>query len=497
LTAARATGLSAAGSAALYLLFYYVPVSAGHTMEVYPWRPLGDWAIRSPVGLALFYAAILAGLFAIYGFSARRLRDKEAGWSGIRGAVFAGAAVAALVLLFLPSFLSKDLFDYMVHGRILALHRANPFQVPAEAFPPDDFLRAMGWPQFTALYGPGWISTCALLSWLAPDNVPGSVLLYKLVFFASHMVNGLLIGALLRGWGRKGLQGELLYLWNPLVILQVAGGAHNDGFLMTWVLLALLFYQRRDPLRGFYDEALAVVCMGLSILIKYVSAPLLGFLIAVRWREGKGLAGLGRVVILGALALAVFLLGYQPYVSGMDILHFLRPYEHGAYQGSALMLLDQAVKKLIPADSRGIYPEAVADIMLGASTTIAVLMALAGLVLLFRTRREEDVPRSGLYMLLAYLLVGTALLRVSYGVWIVALAALTLPGLARGTALVASGSLNALEIFWVYSILMAGAGVSIHREKALATLVAVGLPIAYLLAGFIRPLLTRMRRRGS
>ena len=53
-----------------------------------------------------------------------------------------------------------------------------------------------------------------------------------------------------------------------------------------------------------------------------------------------------------------------------------------------------------------------------------------------------------------------------------------------------------LEIYWVYAIRMMGSGVSTHREQALATLVAVGVPISYLLAGLVTRLRTRRAAGG-
>lgn len=482
--------LAALGAAAafLYLGFYYVPISTGHTQEIFALRPLGDWRIDSGGLLALYYGSLLAGLFALYAWAARRLAKLPAEPLGARAAVYAGAAAAVTILTFSPSLLSKDIFDYMVQGRMLALYKANPFQVPPDAFPPDEFIRAMGWPQFTTLYGPGWISTCALVAWLAPPGLAGSLVLYKAIFGAAHLLGGLLVGSILKSWGRPRLLGEMLFLWNPLVLLQVSGQGHNDGFLMLWVLLGLWFAQKRTPVRSLGDDLLATICMTVSILTKYITAPVLALFVALRFRERRGGGGPWRACILALAAVAVLLVGYLPYIAGMNVLYFLRPYQHGAYQGSALMLLDMVVKKIFPADARGVYPEAVADIMQGAGGLLLLGLALAGLVLLFRLRREEDLPRYALGVLLAYLLVATALLRTSYGVWIVPLAALAAPGPARRTAFVASATLLSLELYWVYAIRLAAAAepIEIHRERALATLVAVGVPISYLLAGFVR-----------
>ena len=483
----RPRSIAAAGalSAALYLLFAYVPAGAGHTVEIFPWRPLGRWSVESPSGLVALYALILSGLFALYAFVHGRIEAPPAPESRrLRSLVYAGAAVMMLALIFLPSLLSKDVFDYMVHGRILALYRANPFAVPASAFGADEFFRAMGWPQYTAIYGPGWISACALLAWISPGSVAGSLLVYKLLFAGAHLAVGLVVGALLRGWGKPSLRGEMLWLWNPLVLLQTVGQAHNDGFLMLWALLGLLLIQRRSRVRSFYDEALGIVCLAISVLVKYVTGPLLLFAIASRGRARGGVAGLGRAVGLTAVAGFVGIAGYLPYAGGMDLLQFLRPYDHGAYQGSTLMVLHMALQKLL--GEQGAAGERVGDLMLWTGTGLALLTVLAVLLLALRTRTEEDVPRHGLWLLFGYLLFVTALLRVSYGVWIVGLAVIVAPGLVRNAALIFSATVTALEIYWVYAIGSLGSGISLHREQALATLVAVGVPISYLLAGALR-----------
>ena len=196
------------------------------------------------------------------------------------------------------------------------------------------------------------------------------------------------------------------------------------------------------------------------------------------------MSGLVWAAGLTLVAVLVGLVGYMPYLEGMDFFQFLRPYNHGEYQGSSLMVLQMALQKII--GEKGLQGELVADIMLWTGTALALLTVLFVVVLSVKSRTEEDVPRNGLYLLLGYLLVATALLRVSYGVWIVALAVLVAPGLARRTALVFSASLMSLDLFWVYAIRMMGTGISLHREQAAATLVAVLIPISYLLAGMLR-----------
>jgi hypothetical protein len=490
--------VAAAGSLALYLLYFYVPISTGHTVPLNGLRPLGDWSLDRPLPVVALLAFVVAGLFALYAFAYLRLRGAGEGSTRARAVVYGAAAAASLTLMFLPSLLSKDVFDYMVQGRLLAIHRANPFTTTAQAFAPDDFVRAMGWPQFTTLYGPAWVSAAGILAFVSPGTLGGSLLVYKILFAVVHLLNGALVGALRRGWGRPGLQGELLYLWNPLVVLQVCGDAHNDAFLMMWVLLGLFFMQRAGRSADLYERALGVICFSVSILIKYVTAPFLLLALAARIR---GEQGKGRLLRAGSLALiagAVVVLGFLPYARGMDLLGILRPYQMGHYQGGLLMVLSMAASRFFPSANAEALSETASRIMGLASGALTLLLALWSLRVLLRVRRDADVPGSGLLVLLPYLLGVTALLRISYGVWLVPLAALLAPGPLRRASLLFSSSLFALELYWVYALRMPGGVTSLHRVQASATLVAVGVPILYLLAVWItRPRAVRASDRRS
>lgn len=481
MTPGRRLAIAGAVTLALYALYFYVPLSVGHTAPIFGLRPLGDWSIGSAAGVAAFLAAIWISLFAAYAAAYRAVRALLRGEDAARRAVYLVAAAVTVLLVFLPSLLSKDVFDYIVQGRLLAVQRVNPFTIPADRFPEDEFVRAMGWPQFTTLYGPGWVSTAGILAFVSPASLAGSVVVYKVLFLLAHLLNGALVGAIRRGWGRRALEGEILYLWNPLILAQVAGDAHNDVFLMMWVLLGLFFWQRATALGAAFERVIGVVCLSVSVLIKYVTAPFLLLALAQTLMARRDRKGLGAAAGLALVAAAVVALGFLPYVRGMDPLAVLRPYQMGHYQGGILMVLGMAASRAFPSGSAELSE--MASRLLGlVSLALTALLALWSARLALRARRDEDVARSGLMILMPYLLVVTALLRVSYGVWIVAVAALLAAGALRRAALLLSASLGALEVYWVYAIRMTGTVPSLHREQAVATLVAVGIPISYLLA---------------
>lgn len=479
---------------AAYLVYWHVPDATAHTVSLFPWLsgwPLGGWRPGGPGAgplIAVLYTLCMAAAFAAWGWLLRDLSRRPEGPRD-RAIVFGGAALFCLTLVFTPSLLSKDLFDYMGHGRVLVEHGANPFVTPASAYGGDRFTAAMGWVTATPLYGPAWASLVAALTLAGAGSFTGTALLFKLLFASVHLLNGWLVMTIVRGWRltgepatgapAKALRAAAFYLWNPLVLTQTIADAHNDGVALLWLLVAILLLQRRDDMMG-------AACAAMSVLVKYVTAPALILLLVQRWRA-SGWAAAAKLAVVGALVAVV---AYLPYLSGFDAGHFLRPYEHSSYQGGLMMGLEMALSQLIGGGTDPGSPVAAA--MKWISLAAAALLVVWYLVRLAKTRTLLQAAEASGAFLLYYLLGVTALLRTSYLVWIVGLLAVAGSAALRRVGAVFTASVLALEVFWVYRLLADPASGSLNVERFLATLVAVGVPILYLLA-HLRPSSGRMQ----
>ena len=455
------------------LLYFYVPASSPHSAPLFGLLPLGSWKVN---GLALapaYYVACIALMCLPYGWLLRDLSRRPETLADRRLVIW-GSALLSVTLLFLPSLLSKDLFDYMGHGRVMAAHHANPFTTPASAFPADAFTQAMGWPGATPLYGPAWATTCALLALLGGGSFLGTALLFKLLFVAAHLACGLLIYALARRLARdtvRPARAAAFYLWNPLVLTQTAGDAHNDVFVLFWLLLALWLLAREDSIGGGVAGAM-------SVLIKYVTAPVMLLAAVQRWRAG----GMRPVLIFCAAGALVALVAYAPYLTGFDPGHFLRPYEHSSYQGGSMMLAEMLLVRLMGEEN--LPGSAVARVMVGLSQIAALALGAWFLRALWRVRSLEEVIEGSTRLLLYYLLLVTALLRTSYLVWIVGTAALVACVPLRRAVVIFSVSVLTLEVFWIYKMELQGAAPAYDLWRFAASSVAVGAPILYLLSRF-------------
>jgi hypothetical protein len=131
---------------------------------------------------------------------------------------------------------------------------------------------------------------------------------------------------------------SVLYAWNPLPVLEIAGSGHVDGAGMALLLAAifLLFYKRKTPWGAdsgrwpFLLSGALLACAGLVKLLPFVFAPLLLVLVP---------AGRRRHFMTGCIAtMALLMLPFLPHLA--NILSSLDAYAHNwEFAGCAFNVL--------------------------------------------------------------------------------------------------------------------------------------------------------------
>lgn len=216
--------------------------------------------------------------------------------------ILRGGCLLTLAALVVPPFLSTDVFDYVLYGRVEAIHGANPYLSPPADFPDDPLLGtdAADWPTFVVPYGPISAYLQHWVSWLAGDSLWVAAYGFKILFAVCHVLIGVLIYLTLslrdELAAKRGLQ---LYLWNPLVLLELVGSGHIDALMA--VFLAAMCWAIANQIMG-----LATVAFGFAVLSKHGCAVLGPLLLALAWRRGQ-LAGFakGLAVVAGVTAVLV------------------------------------------------------------------------------------------------------------------------------------------------------------------------------------------------
>ena len=227
-------------------------------------------------GLLVATAGYLAGLAALI----RRQTWAAVAWVSALGIVF------HITLWLMPGLLSGDIISYALYGRLGGVYGLNPYVSPPSAVPADPFVAWLGGgPDRASLYGPLWTDLSAGLAMLTAGADPLlHVLIYRFLGSIVVLVCMMLLWRLLPLFGSAGAAravGLLLFAWNPLVLLELVGSGHNDGFMLMLMLAGVLALASptRHLVRGFLS---ALVLFTLAALVKYVPA-VLALLTATVW----------------------------------------------------------------------------------------------------------------------------------------------------------------------------------------------------------------------
>ena len=227
------------GIAALNGLIYWLVFTRPYSLTKYYRRPLlnlHDLSRNDPLANWRLLGAFLAlGLLYWLGWrTARHARGRSA-WAAVLG----GALISGAVLLFLYPFDAADIFDNIMHGRILGVHGANPFQQPASSFKGDPLYRYVAWQTVTSAYGPGWEILAGGAARLAGDDVVANVLIFKSLSGTFLIASGIIVADILRLMApTRALAGVVLLAWNPVILYETLGHGHNDTAMVLWILVA-------------------------------------------------------------------------------------------------------------------------------------------------------------------------------------------------------------------------------------------------------------------
>lgn len=244
------------------------------------WLFPGAWTATSTNGgvpqydwfHAILFAVVLITLIGTYALAMlavlrrKNITNAPSRWFFI---IVGAVLVFSLTLLFQPTLLSDDIFSYIFSGRLLTIYHVDPLNsIPAQ-FPGDPYLPWVIAGRYTTnIYGPLWLYIASLLVTIS-NNPVVTLLLFKGIAILSHIANCLLLWAILGKIApSRRLQGTLLYAWNPLVLLELAGSGHSDGVLITIFLFAIWLYVL-DKRR--WHELAIIVTLGFAISMNFIA----------------------------------------------------------------------------------------------------------------------------------------------------------------------------------------------------------------------------------
>jgi hypothetical protein len=281
------------------------------------------------------FILLMALAFFFYALGARHIarQPHNADCRRLLRLTWCAGLVIGLIYVCTPALLSRDIFVYAGYGRLIVAHHANPYFVVATAFPLDPLVALDDWANATSAYGPFWLAICAAWSQLAGAAPLAYLFALRLFELGAHLLNILLVAAILRGLGRSSRTialGAFLYALNPLILMESGLGGHNDIFMLSLLLTGMLLCLRAEQM-GFVRPAYylpPILAFTLAALVKFVVAPVILFYLVlmasrVLRQQGpgalipsRGSAAWLRLLVTGAAAGLLALICYTPFWIG-------------------------------------------------------------------------------------------------------------------------------------------------------------------------------------
>jgi hypothetical protein len=305
------------------------------------------------------------------------------------------AAILLLVTVFAvaPVLLSHDVYSYVDYARLGVRHGLDPYVHPPQAAPADAAYAEVTWTEATSAYGPLFTLATYPLAWL-PAGAAVAVL--KAAAALSVLGIAALVSRIAAWRGTDPLRAATFVALNPLVLVHVVGGAHNDGLTMLLAMGAVAALLSARELEG--GGALAA-----AIATKLSAAVVAPFALLGAARPGRFVAG--AAIASAAIASGAWL------AFGWDWLHGFGLDGENQSRTSHMSL------PITAARLTGLDPNS-------TRLAAAILCAAAIAWLLAWTWRGGDWVRASAWAILA-LLLATAWLLPWYLIWLLPLAAIS------------------------------------------------------------------------
>lgn len=150
----------------------------------------------------------------------------------------------SLPVLLAPPLFSRDAYSYAAQGLVVQRgmdpYQTGPIAVPG---PFADQVDAL-WLYTPAPYGPLALQTQHFIVWLTGGNAYAAAVGMRLPALLSMAVIGYALPRLARQVGVSSRQAVWFGVLNPLVLLHLVGGAHNDAMMIALVCLGLYLASR-------------------------------------------------------------------------------------------------------------------------------------------------------------------------------------------------------------------------------------------------------------
>lgn len=262
-----------------------------------PWPP---WFVHTQPSRLLVIIAMWTAVLLGGGGLALALLAVRRGWRPRPRRLIAGSVVAVVALMVIPPMDSADMLIYGAYGRIAVLGHSPDAMTPGQLMSSGDPVGAEA--VFPYANSPSPFGPIATVSEAAASEL-GGISLARTIFWLkvwnamAYLTLVLALDRAVRSDAARRLRAHLLWSVNPLMLLALLAGGHNDVLAVAVGACALFVVPRADYVRSLLSGAL----VGAAVAIK---APYALFGVGLAWaarRSPRMLVALA----LGAAAVLV------------------------------------------------------------------------------------------------------------------------------------------------------------------------------------------------
>lgn len=207
----------------------------------------------------------------------------------------------APLLLSVPVF-SRDTYSYLAQGALLR-DGFDPYVVgPIEN--ENSLLDNVSpiWTTTTAPYGPAFILVAKFVTMLVGDHVIAGTMLLRLCMLPGLIMLIWAAPRVARAIGANGAAALWICVLNPLVIIHLMGGVHNEMLMVGLMMAAIALTVANRPAWG-------IVVIAVAVAVKATAGIALPFMVWMwmhRLRDQRGLGNVRAFTVATAASVAIF-----------------------------------------------------------------------------------------------------------------------------------------------------------------------------------------------
>ncbi len=385
--------------------------------------------------------------------------------------------VWVLPLLVVAPLFSHDSYSYVAQGEQITRH-INPYQYGPQVLGVGGNAWASLvdpiWTSVTSPYGPVFLMIAGGIVAVVHHDYLAALAGFRLLALAGTVLIAVFLPRLARSYGLDGSKAFVLVVLNPLVLLHLVAGSHNDALMMGLLVAGLALARERHPVAGIVVCALgALVKVPAVVGVVYIGWDWLGD--EVPWRRRVRPVVTAGLICLATMALVTEAsrLGWG-WVTGLTNPDTVRSWM------DPVTAVGLAAGKIISGIGFGDHTH----VLVSLARLLGFLCAGAiGARLLWRARGRGSLRALGLTML-AVVLLGPVV-QPWYLVWGIILLAPLAEGRTRAAIVV-------LSIVSSY-LGLPGGRVLLHQLTVTSPFVVLGLLAALAVVAGV-PLLPRFRQ---